>query len=126
MKVKRKVKHSSGENSGQEQDSLDDWEVIHSLMEGSVLQHIINKMVRKENVKRFDESFAAYLKVADLYQIEAFRALQEAQVEIEKVRAKVDCLKVASEVQTTEVEHLREVLRRKEDASTRLKVALTL
>ncbi|EHA8587107.1 hypothetical protein COCNU_scaffold001445G000010 [Cocos nucifera] len=62
-KVRRKVRHSSGENSGQEQASLDDWKVIHSLMEGSTLLHIIDKMVWMENAERFDEFFAAYLKL---------------------------------------------------------------
>ncbi|KAG1360662.1 hypothetical protein COCNU_09G001250 [Cocos nucifera] len=84
-KVKRKVGRSSGKSSSQEQDSLDDQEVIHSLMEESIPPHIIDKMVRKDNAERFDESFATYLelghylffhsKVAYLYQIEASRAL---------------------------------------------------
>ncbi|KAG1365002.1 hypothetical protein COCNU_12G000020 [Cocos nucifera] len=60
------------------------------------------------------------------WKAEASRALQEAQVEIEKVWAKVDYLKVALEVQTIEVEHLREALWREEEASTGLKMALTL
>ncbi|EHA8588072.1 hypothetical protein COCNU_scaffold004059G000010 [Cocos nucifera] len=57
---------------------------------------------------------------------EAFRALQEAQAEIEKVQAEIDCLMVASVVQTIEVDYLREALWRKEEASIGLNVALTL
>ncbi|EHA8587254.1 hypothetical protein COCNU_scaffold001711G000010 [Cocos nucifera] len=50
-KVKRKVGCSGSESSSQEQDFLDDREIVHSLMEGSVLPHIIDKMVQIENVE---------------------------------------------------------------------------
>ncbi|EHA8587216.1 hypothetical protein COCNU_scaffold001584G000010 [Cocos nucifera] len=84
-RVKRKVGCSSGESSDQGKDSLDDQEVVQSLMEGSILLHIIDKMIQMENVERFDKSFAAYLelghylfahsKVVDLCQAEASRTL---------------------------------------------------
>ncbi|EHA8586441.1 hypothetical protein COCNU_scaffold000388G000020 [Cocos nucifera] len=84
-KLRRKVGHSSGENSGQKQASLDDQEVIHSLMKSSILPYIIDKMIQMENVERFDKSFIAYLKlghylfahskVVNLCQAKASRAL---------------------------------------------------
>ncbi|EHA8590634.1 hypothetical protein COCNU_scaffold021527G000010 [Cocos nucifera] len=64
-------------------------------------------------------------KVADLHQAEASKVLQEAQVENKRVRAEVDRLKVASKIQTTEVECLREMLQREEEASAGLRAALT-
>ncbi|KAG1342511.1 hypothetical protein COCNU_05G007400 [Cocos nucifera] len=105
-------------------------------MKGSILPHIIKKMVRMEDAERFDESFTTYLelghylfahsKATDLHQAEASKALQEVQMEVERVQAKVDRLKVASKIQTTEVEHLREVLWREEEASMGLRAALAL
>ncbi|EHA8587220.1 hypothetical protein COCNU_scaffold001610G000010 [Cocos nucifera] len=87
-KVRRKVGCSSGESSDQEQDSLDDHKVIHSLMQGSILLHNIKKMIRMEDAERFDESFTPYhelghylfahSKIADLHQVEVSKALQEA------------------------------------------------
>ncbi|KAG1330968.1 hypothetical protein COCNU_02G009360 [Cocos nucifera] len=84
-KVRRKVGHSSGESSGQDQDSLDDQKVIHSLIQGSLLLYIANRMVRKKNAERFDESFTAYFelghylfahsRIADLCQIEVSKVL---------------------------------------------------
>ncbi|EHA8586650.1 hypothetical protein COCNU_scaffold000674G000020 [Cocos nucifera] len=107
-----KVGCSSSESSGQVQDSLDDRKVVHSLMWGSLLPHIIDTMVWKEDAERFDESFAAYL--------------EEAQAEAKRFWAEVDHLKAASEIQAVEVEHLWEALQREEEASTGLKVALDL
>ncbi|EHA8588226.1 hypothetical protein COCNU_scaffold004461G000020 [Cocos nucifera] len=84
-KVSRKVGRSGGENFGQGQASLDDWEVVHSLIEGSILPHIIDKIVWIENAERFDDSFATYLerghylfahsKAVNLCQAKASRAL---------------------------------------------------
>ncbi|EHA8586539.1 hypothetical protein COCNU_scaffold000512G000020 [Cocos nucifera] len=48
-KVKRNVRGSDGESSSQEQDFLYDWEVIHTLMDGSILSHIIEKMIWKDD-----------------------------------------------------------------------------
>ena len=67
-----------------------------------------------------------HLKVANLHQVKAFKVLQEAQMENESVRVEVDHLKVASKIQTTEVERLREALRKEEEASMGLRIALTL
>ncbi|EHA8588286.1 hypothetical protein COCNU_scaffold004624G000020 [Cocos nucifera] len=44
-KVKRKVGSSDDESSSQEQDSLDDREVIQSLIRDSILPYITDKMV---------------------------------------------------------------------------------
>ncbi|EHA8588132.1 hypothetical protein COCNU_scaffold004188G000020 [Cocos nucifera] len=62
-RVRRKVKRFSGESSDRGQDSLDDQKVIQSLMEGSILPHIIDKMIQTKNVERFDESFTTYLEL---------------------------------------------------------------
>ncbi|KAG1327679.1 hypothetical protein COCNU_01G016130 [Cocos nucifera] len=93
-------------------------------------------MVRTKDAERFDESFVAYLevghylfahwKLADLHQVEASKALQEAQVETERVQSEVDHLKVALEIQTIEVECLREALWKEEEAFVGLRTALTL
>ncbi|EHA8586396.1 hypothetical protein COCNU_scaffold000313G000020 [Cocos nucifera] len=87
-RIRRTIENLSGEGSGQEQASLDDREVIRSLMRGTILSHIVDKMVWMDNAVRFDEFCAAFLelghylfvhsKVADLHQAEAFKALQEA------------------------------------------------
>ncbi|KAG1339274.1 hypothetical protein COCNU_04G015800 [Cocos nucifera] len=126
-KVRWKVKSSKGEDLSQGQDSLDDREVVQSLMEGSILSHI---------VERFDESFAAFLelghylfvhsKTANQRLAEAFRALEEARAEIEKARAEANALKVASETHLSKVERLRKELReqRKEMAKLRAELAL--
>ncbi|KAG1365004.1 hypothetical protein COCNU_12G000040 [Cocos nucifera] len=45
-------------------------------------------------------------------------------MKVERVRAKVSRLKVASKIQAIEVEHLRKVSWREEEASTRLRAAL--
>ncbi|EHA8588175.1 hypothetical protein COCNU_scaffold004308G000010 [Cocos nucifera] len=105
-------------------------------MKDSVLSHIIDKMVGKKDVERFDESFATFLelghylfahsKVANLHQVKFSNSLHEAQVEIERVQAKVEHLKTVSEEQTAEADHLREVLRREEEVSMELRAALTL
>ncbi|EHA8586901.1 hypothetical protein COCNU_scaffold001137G000010 [Cocos nucifera] len=58
-------------------------------------------MIQMENAERFDESFATYLEV------EAFKALQEARAEIEKVLTEVDYLKKALEVALTLMEEKR-------------------
>ena len=50
----------------------------------------------------------------DHYQAEASRALQEAQVKIKSVQVEVNHLKVASKVQSAEVEHFWEALLREE------------
>ena len=62
-KMRRAFENFSGEGSSQEQAFLDDWKVIQFLMKGSILPHIIEKMVGMEDVERFDESFATYLEV---------------------------------------------------------------
>ncbi|EHA8588320.1 hypothetical protein COCNU_scaffold004753G000020 [Cocos nucifera] len=94
-KTRREAENSSGEGSNQERASLDDQEVIQSLMKGSILLYIIEKMVGMEDAVRFDESFAAYLelghylfnhlKAIDLLQAEASKALQEVQAEVKRV-----------------------------------------
>ncbi|KAG1338010.1 hypothetical protein COCNU_04G003160 [Cocos nucifera] len=87
-RTRRMIENSSGEGSGQEQASLDDRKIVQSLMRGSILPHIVDKMVRTENVVRFNESFTAFLelghylfahsKTVDLHQAETFKVLQEA------------------------------------------------
>ncbi|EHA8592134.1 hypothetical protein COCNU_contig69304799G000010 [Cocos nucifera] len=62
-------------------------EKIAITKKGSILSHIIDRMVWKENVERFDESFTAYLKlghylfapsrIANLHQAEAALTLSE-------------------------------------------------
>ncbi|EHA8587614.1 hypothetical protein COCNU_scaffold002825G000020 [Cocos nucifera] len=62
--------------------------VIQSLMKDSILLHIVDKMIGKENAERFDESFTAFLKLGhylfayskmvDLCQAKFFKALHEA------------------------------------------------
>ncbi|EHA8586789.1 hypothetical protein COCNU_scaffold000938G000010 [Cocos nucifera] len=66
-KVGRKAGNSRGKGPSQKQASLNDRKVVHSLMVGSILSHIIKKMFWKDNVERFDESFAAYHKVIDSF-----------------------------------------------------------
>ena len=61
------VESLSGEGFDQERASLDDREVVQSLMKGSILPHIVEKMVRMKDAMRFDESFAAYLKVIHFF-----------------------------------------------------------
>ncbi|KAG1363510.1 hypothetical protein COCNU_11G003370 [Cocos nucifera] len=110
--------------------------VVQSLMEGSFLLHIIDKMIQMENMERFDESFTAYLelehylfahsKAMDLCQAKAFGALQKARVEIEKVLTEVDYLKKASEIQSAKFEYHRKALRKEEEAVKGLKAALSL
>ncbi|EHA8586785.1 hypothetical protein COCNU_scaffold000934G000040 [Cocos nucifera] len=105
-------------------------------MKGSILSHIIDKMVRKENAERFDESFTAFLelghylfahsKVANLHQVEFSKALHEAQAKIERVQVEVECLKMALEEQTAKADRLRKALRREEEVSIELRAALTL
>ncbi|EHA8588953.1 hypothetical protein COCNU_scaffold007393G000010 [Cocos nucifera] len=129
------IENSGGEGSGQEQASLDDQEVIQTLMSGNVLPHIIDYTVRMMDIERFDESFVVYLelghylfahsKAVDLIQVEASKALQEAQVENERARAKVDCLKVILGIQTIEVEHLREALQKEDEVFVGLRTGLT-
>ncbi|KAG1327701.1 putative ensconsin-like [Cocos nucifera] len=94
-RVKRMARNSSSEGSSQERAFLDDQEVIQSLMKDSILSYIVDKMVRKEDAERFDESFAAFLKLghylfahlkgADLCQVKFSKALHKAQMEIERV-----------------------------------------
>ncbi|EHA8588603.1 hypothetical protein COCNU_scaffold005955G000020 [Cocos nucifera] len=115
-KVGRKAKSFAGGDLGQEQDSLDDREVIQALMEGSILPQIVERMHQKDDVERFDESFAAFLelghylfahsKVASKNWAKASRALEEARIEAEKARAKADFLKVTSKIHSSEVERL--------------------
>ena len=38
-------------------------------MRGSILPHIVDKMVRKEDVERFDESFTAYIEVTNFSEL---------------------------------------------------------
>ncbi|EHA8589184.1 hypothetical protein COCNU_scaffold008409G000010 [Cocos nucifera] len=61
-RIRRMVENSNGEGFDQEQASLDDQEVIQSLMKGSILPHIVDKMIRKEDAERFDEFFTIFLK----------------------------------------------------------------
>ncbi|EHA8587568.1 hypothetical protein COCNU_scaffold002610G000010 [Cocos nucifera] len=84
-----------------------------TLPTSSEWEEVIERKKKKEKnaiAKKLGHYLFAHSKVADLHQVETFQALQEAQVEVEKVQAEVDCLKVASEIQTPEVEHLREAL----------------
>ncbi|EHA8587026.1 hypothetical protein COCNU_scaffold001324G000030 [Cocos nucifera] len=62
-KTKRTIENSGGEGSDQEQASLDDQEIVQSLMRASILPHIIDKIVQMEDAKRFDESLAAFLEL---------------------------------------------------------------
>ncbi|EHA8590240.1 hypothetical protein COCNU_scaffold016295G000040 [Cocos nucifera] len=61
--VKRKVGCNGGESSGQEQDFLDVQKVIQSLTKESILPHIVDMIVQKEDTERFDESFTVYLEL---------------------------------------------------------------
>ncbi|EHA8589302.1 hypothetical protein COCNU_scaffold008961G000010 [Cocos nucifera] len=61
-KTRRTIGNLGGECSSQEQAFLDDRKVIQNLMRGNVLSHIIDKMVRMEDAKRFDESFTTYFE----------------------------------------------------------------
>ncbi|EHA8590195.1 hypothetical protein COCNU_scaffold016072G000010 [Cocos nucifera] len=103
-KVGRRVGSSKSGGPNQEQASLDDREVVQSLMKGSILPHIAVKMLWKGDIKRFDESFAAYLElghylfahseVASQRWVEALKALEEAHVEVEKAQAEVESIRV--------------------------------
>ena len=62
-KIRRAAESLSGEGSSLERASLDDQKFIQSLMKGSILLRIVEKMVGMEDAEKFDESFAAYLKV---------------------------------------------------------------
>ncbi|KAG1327731.1 hypothetical protein COCNU_01G016650 [Cocos nucifera] len=93
-------------------------------------------MVGMEDAEKFDESFAAYLKLghymfahskaADLHQAEASKTLQEVQAKVERVQAEVNHLKAASKIQATEIEHLRERSWKEEEVFAGLRTALTL
>ncbi|EHA8590250.1 hypothetical protein COCNU_scaffold016396G000010 [Cocos nucifera] len=63
-KVGRRVGSSESGGPDQEQASLDDQKVIQSLMKVSILLYIAVKMLRRGDVERFNESFAAYLENA--------------------------------------------------------------
>ncbi|EHA8590131.1 hypothetical protein COCNU_scaffold015308G000010 [Cocos nucifera] len=68
-------------------------------MKDSVLLHIVDKMVGKEDAKKFDESFAAFLElghylfthlnVAILCQVEFSKAHREAQAETERIQTQL-------------------------------------
>ncbi|KAG1327672.1 hypothetical protein COCNU_01G016060 [Cocos nucifera] len=68
-RVRWMVENSNGEGSDQERVSLDDRDVIQSLMKGSILLHIIDKMIKKEDAERFDESFAIFLEVINTFKL---------------------------------------------------------
>ncbi|KAG1363590.1 hypothetical protein COCNU_11G004170 [Cocos nucifera] len=94
-KVGRRVESSESGGPNQEQASLNDREVIQSLVKESILPHITVKMLQKGDIERFDESFAAYLELehylfahseaAGQRRAEASKALEEAHAEAEKV-----------------------------------------
>ena len=48
---------------------MDDREIIQPLMKGSILLHIVEKMVRMEDAERFNESFATYLEVTYSFEL---------------------------------------------------------
>ncbi|EHA8587883.1 hypothetical protein COCNU_scaffold003441G000010 [Cocos nucifera] len=101
--MKKKKKRAIGKKVGsfecggpdQEQASLEDREIVESLMKESILPHIAAKMLRRGDVERFDESFATYLelryylfihsKAASQRWAEASKALKEARAKVEKV-----------------------------------------
>ncbi|KAG1367014.1 hypothetical protein COCNU_13G008040 [Cocos nucifera] len=133
-KVGRRVESSESGGPNQEQASLDDREVVQSLMKESILLYIATKMLRKGDVERFDESFATYLEhghylfahseVASKRWAKASKALEEARAEVEKAQAKVKSMRVALEIQSTEVEHLREELRAEHEEMMNLRTVL--
>ncbi|EHA8586988.1 hypothetical protein COCNU_scaffold001259G000070 [Cocos nucifera] len=70
---------------------------------------LLRRGVRRERnvvAKKLKRKLGHYLfthsKIVNLYQAESSSTLQEAQAEIKKVCAKVDCFNVASKVQTVE------------------------
>ncbi|KAG1327514.1 hypothetical protein COCNU_01G014480 [Cocos nucifera] len=91
-------------------------------MEGSVLPHIVERIRQKDDVERFDESFAAFLE----RWAEASRALEEAHAEVEKARAEADALKVASEIHSSKVQCLQKELREKCEEMAKLRAELAL
>ncbi|KAG1342512.1 hypothetical protein COCNU_05G007410 [Cocos nucifera] len=105
-------------------------------MEGSILPHIVERMHQKDDIKRFDESFAAFLelgyylfahsKVANQRWAEASRVLEEARVEAEKARVEDDALKVASEIHSSKVECLQKELREERKEMVKLRAELAL
>ncbi|EHA8587673.1 hypothetical protein COCNU_scaffold002951G000030 [Cocos nucifera] len=119
-KVKQKVKSSEEEDLSQEQDSLNNREVVQSLIEESVLSYIIERMCQKNDIERFDESFTAFLEV------EASRDLKEAHAEVEKAQAEADALKVGLKTNSSEVEHLQKELREECEEMVKLRAKLTL
>ncbi|EHA8587634.1 hypothetical protein COCNU_scaffold002864G000020 [Cocos nucifera] len=88
----------------------------------------------RDDIERFNESFAAYLElghylfahseVADQRWVKASKALEEARVEVEKAQAKVKSMRVASKIQSTKIEHLREELREEHEKMMNLKTTL--
>ncbi|KAG1362685.1 hypothetical protein COCNU_10G009040 [Cocos nucifera] len=133
-KVGRRVGSSESGGPDQEQASLDDWEVVQSLMKGSILPHIVAKIPWKGDVERFDESFAAYLELGHYLFFhseavgqrwaEASKALEEARAEVEKARAEVESMRMVLEIQSAEVERLQKELRVEREETTNLRTAL--
>ncbi|EHA8588942.1 hypothetical protein COCNU_scaffold007383G000020 [Cocos nucifera] len=105
-------------------------------MEESVLPHIVERMHQKDDVERFDESFAAFLESGYYFFVyseatsqnwaEAFRALKEARIEGKKARAEADVLNVASEIHSSEVEYLQNELREEHGEVAKLRAELAL
>ncbi|EHA8586520.1 hypothetical protein COCNU_scaffold000478G000070 [Cocos nucifera] len=135
-KVRRKAKSFEERDLGQEQGSLDDREVVQALMEGSILPHIVERMHQKDDIERFDKSFAAFLelghylfahsKAVSQNQAEASKALEEAHIEAEKARADADILKIALETHSSEVECLQNELREERGEIAKLRAELAL
>ncbi|EHA8587541.1 hypothetical protein COCNU_scaffold002541G000020 [Cocos nucifera] len=93
-------------------------------------------MHQKDDVERFDESFAIFLelghylfahsKAASQNQAKASRALEEARAEAKKAQAEADVLKVTSETYSSKVERLQNELREEHGEMTKLRVELAL
>ncbi|EHA8586393.1 hypothetical protein COCNU_scaffold000311G000010 [Cocos nucifera] len=93
-------------------------------------------MCQKDDVERFDESFAAFLELgyflfahseaASQNQAKASKALEETRAEIEKARVEVDILKVVLEIHSSEVECLQNELKEEHGEMLKLRAELAL
>ncbi|EHA8588770.1 hypothetical protein COCNU_scaffold006580G000010 [Cocos nucifera] len=105
-------------------------------MERKKKKAIGKKECQKDDVERFNESFATFLEfgyylfarseVASQRRAEASKVLEEAHAEVEKAQAKADILKVASETHSSEVEYLQKELREEHEKMAKLRAELAL
>ncbi|EHA8589541.1 hypothetical protein COCNU_scaffold010756G000010 [Cocos nucifera] len=103
-------------------------------MKGSILPYIAVNMLQRGDVERFEESFTTYLelghylcthsKMTGQRWVEASKALDKARAEAEKAWAEVESMRVASKIQSTEVERLWEELRAEHEKMMNLRTAL--